>query len=230
MSYEKTLCFLDLPSLKNPNLCAKLKGENVNVSALFDKDLKAKFYKCEIASISFVLALLCKLSDENKFKDFDEGYLSAESCLGEEEALEILDFLKGAKTIIYDKNLEFYKDFESVKYFLNFLAQKFKLQILDSDEKEQDFSKVEFKALKELDNYDGLVLFRIKTGDEFLHCSKQFLQLAKCQNQAKVQIKAQSLNLQTQLFLDPNLQGTIAFFDFKEPCFDFVKIQVKEAQ
>ncbi|MCH3853091.1 hypothetical protein LZC39_13420, partial [Campylobacter jejuni] len=104
----------------------------------------------EIASLSYVLALLCKMSEMDNFQDLDEGYLSAESCLGEEEASEILDFLENAKYLIVDENINSYKDSENIKYFLNFLSQKYKLKILDSNEKECDFKNAKLSTLKEL--------------------------------------------------------------------------------
>ena len=107
MSYERALCFVDILSLKNKILCEKIQGENIYISCLEDKNLNAKFYKCEIASLSYVLALLCKMSEMDNFQDLDEGYLSAESCLGEEEASEILDFLENAKYLIVDENINF---------------------------------------------------------------------------------------------------------------------------
>ena len=136
MSYERALCFVDILSLKNKILCEKIQGENIYISCLEDKNLNAKFYKCEIASLSYVLALLCKMSEMDNFQDLDEGYLSAESCLGEEEASEILDFLENAKYLIVDENINSYKDSEIIQYFLNFLSQKYKPKILDSNEKE----------------------------------------------------------------------------------------------
>lgn len=228
MSYEKAFCFLDMLSLKNKALCEKIKGDNINISCLEDKKLHAKFYKCEIASISFVLALLCKLQNDSQFKAFDEGYLSAESCLGEEEALELLAFLKQAKWLIIDTNLEFHKDFENIKYFLNFLSKEFKLQIINSKEEKQDFTNAKFNGLKELDNYDGLVLFRVKTEKNVLQCSQQFLQIAKCENHQVVELIGKNLNLKAKLCLDENLQGTIGFLDFENSGFDFVQIRVKE--
>lgn len=92
MIYDNALCFLDMPSLKNKNLCEKIGVNSINISCLEDKNLKAKFYKCEIASLSFVLALLCKLSDEGQFCDLDEGYLSAESCLERKKQAKCLLF------------------------------------------------------------------------------------------------------------------------------------------
>lgn len=230
MSYEKALCFLDMLSLKNRVLCEKIRGDNINISCLEDKKLCARFYKCEIASISFVLALLCKLRNNAKFGSLDEGYLSAESCFGEEEALEILDFLEHAKWLIIDANLKFHKDFENIKYFLNFLSKEFNLKIIDSKEEKQDFTDAKFDELKELDNYDGLVLFSAKTENKLLQCSKQFLQIAKCEDQQVVEISAKDLNFKTKLCLDENLQGTIGFLDFGNSGFDFIQIRVKEAK
>ncbi|TKX30850.1 hypothetical protein [Campylobacter estrildidarum] len=230
MIYEKALCFLDMPSIKNKDLCSKIQGENVNISCLEDKCLKAKFYKCEIASLSFVLALLCKMSDEKIFKDLDEGYLSAESCFGEEEAGDILEFLKKAQYLIIDENISFYKDSENIKYFLNFLSEKFKLKILDSNEQECDFKNTKLNPLKELDNYDGLVLFKANLEDKNLHCSKQFLQISKCKDQSEVEILAKDFNLKTTLCLDENLQGTIGFLNYENYGFDFTQIRIKEAK
>ncbi|HED5999786.1 TPA: hypothetical protein R5V66_001734, partial [Campylobacter coli] len=47
MSYERALCFVDMLSLKNKILCEKIQGENIYISCLEDKNLNAKFYKCE---------------------------------------------------------------------------------------------------------------------------------------------------------------------------------------
>ncbi len=230
MIYSNALCFLDMPSLKNKNLCEKIGANSINISCLEDKNLKAKFYKCEIASLSFVLALLCKMSDENSFKDLDEGYLSAESCLSEEEANEILSFLEKAKFLIIDTNVHNYKDSENIKYFLNFLSMRFKLEILDSNEKKCDFKNATFHPLKELDNYDGLVLFKVNLQDKNLHCSKQFLQITKCKDKSEVEIISKDFSLKTILCLDENLQGTIGFLDYENTSFDFTPIRIKEAK
>lgn len=230
MNYEKALCFLDMLSLKNKSLCEKIQGKNINISCLEDKNLNAKFYKCEIASLSFVLALLCKMIDTKSFRDLDEGYLSAESCFGEEEASEILNFLDNAKYLIIDENIHFYKDSENIKYFLNFLSHKFKLKIIDSKEVECDFKNAKLSPLKELDNYDGLVLFRVNLNDKNLHCSRQFLQIAKCKDKSEVEIISKDFSLKTMLCLDENLQGTIAFLNYENKGFDFTQIRIKEAK
>ena len=228
MKYENALCFFDMISLKNENLSKKFQGENINISCLNDKNFNAKFYKCEIASLSFVLALICKMSKDEKFQELDEGYLSAECCFGEEEAKEVLEFLQKAEFLFVDESINFHKDSQNIKYFLNFLSKKFKLKILNENEEELHFENAEFSELKELDNYDGLVLFKTKLKDKNLHCSKQFLQLSKCQNKSKVKIIAKEFELEGTLFLDESLQGTIGFLDCENKGFSFAKICIKE--
>lgn len=230
MSYQNALCLVNMLSLKNPSFCQRLSGDNILISCLLDKKLSAKFYKCEIASLSFVLALLCKMSDEDAFGDLDEGYLSAESCFGEDEATEVLNFLQKAQYLIIDENFVFYKDSENIRYFLNFLSQKFQLQLLNSKEEECDFSSAKRTTLQTLDSYDGLVLFRTPLKDKYLHCSKQFLQLAKCRDKSEVIVMGKGLELKVILRLDEALQGTIAFLDYEKQGFDFTPICIKEAQ
>ncbi|MDO4673567.1 hypothetical protein [Campylobacter sp.] len=230
MRYQNALFLMDMPSLKNPSFCEKFSGENVLISCLEDKNLPAKFYKCEIASLSFVLALLCKMSDADAFGDLDEGYLSAESCLGEEEAAEILSFLQTAKYLVVDENLNATKDGENIKYFLNFLSQKFQLEILNSGGERCDFKNSKRAALKELDNYDGLVLFKVPLQDGYLHCSRQFLSLARCQDKSEVEVEAGGFKFRALLKLDEALQGTIALLDNEKLGFDFTQIRIKEAK
>ncbi|MCX2682665.1 hypothetical protein OQH60_01955 [Campylobacter sp. MIT 21-1685] len=229
MIYERALCCVDMLSLKNPLLCQKIAPSCVNISCLEDRKLKAKHYKCEIASISFVLALLCKMTGESEFKDLDEGYLSAESCFGEEEADEIIDFLYKAEYIIIDENIAFHKDSENIKYCLHFLSEKFALTILNTQELQCDFKTARSTKLKELDNYDGLVLFKANLQDEALHCSKQFLQLSKCKNESTVELSSKDFSLKTTLLLDENLQGTIGFLHYENQGYDFNQIRIKEA-
>lgn len=227
---DNALCFVDMLSIKNPILNDNLKqSQNINISCLQDKNLNAKFYKCEIASISYVLALLCMMIDKNKFNDLDEGFLSAESCFGEEEANEVLDFLKNAKCIIFDENLKFHKDFENIKFFISFLSKYFNLYVVNTKEDEQELKINDFKELLELDNYDGLVVFDCPSNDGFLHCSKQFLQLCKLKNESEVLVFNKDFNQKAKLFLDENLNGTIGFLNFNNKNFNFLKVGLKEA-
>lgn len=225
-SGSKALCLLDMISMKNPILCEKLnKGKNINISCLQDKQLQTQFYKCEIASASFVLALLAKLA-LGGFDELDEGYLSAESCLGEEEALEIIEFLKEADCIVFDENLKRHKDFKNIKFFLHCLANNFKLELILSDESEEELEVMaDFKTLKELDNYDSFVVFKAK-GVKNLLVSRQFLHFSKLQDNDELIILP--LNIQSRIKLDERLQGTIAFLDFENEGFDFVKVELKK--
>lgn len=225
---ENALCLLDIPSVRAKLLCQKLShSNNVNISCLDDAKLNAKSYKCEIGASSYVLALLVKLACKDKFSDLDEGFLSAESCLGEEEANEILAFLPNARFLIFDKSLLSHKDFKSIAFFMGILCEKFKLKLACSDESKKELETSEFSGLKELDNFDGLVLCRTK--DEKLRCSKQFLQIAKAQNGDELNIKGKDFNVKAQIQLDESLQGTVGFLNFKHEGFDFVQVMVERA-
>lgn len=74
------------------------------------------------------------------------------------------------------------------------------------------------------------MLFRANLQDKNLHCSKQFLQIAKCKDQSEVEILAKDFSLKTKLCLDENLQGTIAFLNYENNGFDFTPIRIKEAK
>lgn len=222
------LCLLDMPSIRASALCEKLAhSNNVNISCTQDENLNAKAYKCEIGASSFVLALLAKLACGDEFEDLDEGYLSAESCLGEEEGKEILDFLPKANFLVFDKSLLLHKDFDNIAFFMGVLCDKFKLKLAISDESVEEINTGKTSDLQELDNFDGLVLCR--GGDEFLRCSKQFLQLAKVQNGDEVSIKSANFTMCAKIQCDERLQGTVGFLNFAAQGFDFVKVSIAKA-
>lgn len=221
MLYEKSLCLVDMLSLKNETLSKKVKN-SVLISCLKDHKLDAKFYKCEIDSFSFVLALLVKMLKPLEFKHLDEGYLSAEACLSEDEASEILEFLKEAKFIIIDKINQ------DAKYFLNILKSVFDLKIFNINEQELDFSQAQNVKLEPLRNYDGLVVFKAPIKSKNLHVSKQFLSIAKCKNYDLVELVNSSFKLRTTIELNENLQGTIGFLNNEALNTDFMRVSIKE--
>lgn len=222
---ENALCLLDMPSLRESKLCEKLKySNNINISCIEDKNLNAQAYKCEIGASSFILALLAKLACGEEFSELDEGYLSAESCLGEEEAKEILEFLPKASFLIFDKSLLSHKDFDNIAFFMSVLCDKFKLKLSCSDESKAELKNTTFTGLKELDNFDGLVLCR--SDDTDLRCSKQFLQVAKVKNSDEVSVKSKNFTLRTKIALDERLQGTVGFLNFAAKGYDFVQVSI----
>ncbi|WP_291950431.1 hypothetical protein [Campylobacter sp.] len=222
------LCFVDLLSLENPNLNTKLsKSKNINISCMQDIALNASSYKCEIASVSFVLALLCKMSID-EFKDLDEGYLSAESCFGEEEALEVLEFLQNAKCIIFDKNLKQHKDYENIKFFLAKLCKKFELCLICSDEQCEELKIQEkFEKLLELDNFDGIVVLKSTLKESNLYCSSSFALIAKVKDGDFIELKLDNKIFHTQVKINTNLKGTVALYNYESNVFAFVKAQIK---
>lgn len=222
---SKALCLVDMPSLKCPMLFEKINSEqNVYISPLKDSAFEAKFYKCEIASVPFVLALLAKLGFEDEFRALDEGYLSAECCLGEEEAAEILEFLKEAQCIIFDANLKWHADFESILYFLDFLSKKFKLELVSSDEKIESLEASKDFHLKEPQNFDSLVLFNAPVKD--LEASFQFMQIAKAKPKDEVLLTCKLFQKKATIVPKEDLKGTIALYDFGFEAYNFIKVQI----
>ena len=221
---KKALCFLDMPSVNHKFLFKELNNEkNCYVSCIKDNAFKAKFFKCEIGASAFVLALLARLCD-NCFDELDEAYLSAESCIAEEEAFDLLDFLKEADFIVFDENLKKHKDYENIKFFLSFLAKKFNLKLANSANEEGEFKCCEFKELKALDNYDGLVVLDSKLDDKFFLCSKQFLNIAKAKNEDILEFKLDGASFKAKLCLNDDLQGTVALLNINSKDFAFKKL------
>jgi len=245
----RILSFLDLPSIRCKKLCEWLNlNESLNISFLKDENFLGSFYKCEIASTPFVLAILAKMLDEKSFYELDEGYLSAESCFGEEEAFEVLEFLKNADLIIFDANLKRHKDYENIAFFLNFLSKSLKLKTLCSNDL-KDLEKDDFKdekklfaksfnfdesfkftKLKELDNYDGAVIFNLDLKDDFIHCKKAFAMILKAKFNEKLNLKAGDKGFESELLMDESLNTNLGFLNFKafglEKNYDFLKLSL----
>lgn len=243
----RILTFLDLPSVRFSALCEWLNSnESVNISFLKDENFKGSFYKCEIASAPFVLAILAKMLDEERFSDLDEGYLSAEACFGEEEALEVIEFLKTADLMIFDENLKRHKDFENIAFFLKLISEHLGLKVLCSKdlkglEKSEDFKNLnlssfkfdenlKFSALKELDNYDGAVLFNLSLNDDFIHCKQGFSLILKAKLNENLAFKAGEKVFETRLVLDEKVKNNLGFLNFKafdlDKNYDFLKLNL----
>lgn len=143
--------FFDFKNFKN--------AEILNISPFNEKS--GKTVKCEVGSINYVLAMICeRFYDDSFFHSLDIGFLSGECNVGEEEIDEISDFLKGTEILIIDENtLKFHTDKQNIENFLAILKQKFSLKILNQNEDEISLKKTEFNELKELENFDGSVVF-----------------------------------------------------------------------
>lgn len=189
----KILSFINYASSK---VLEKFKNDDiVNIGSFYDERLRQKFYKCELGTESYVLALICTMSG---LCDFDIGELSAESCLGEEEVGEILDFCSDLDMILLDSNLLYHKD-KSIYYLAKKLADKFNSKLLFTYELEEI-------KLQELDDNNGIILYECLENDEVV-ISHAVANFAKIKDNSKVIIKTKFKTLTKKVKIDNNLKG-----------------------
>jgi len=100
----KSLSIANLLSLSDKNLAKKIKEHEFKyISCFEDSELGGEnLIRCEIGSISYVLALLCKyanLSCDEFFSELDDGLISGECNVGEEEFEELGEWIKDVKKV-----------------------------------------------------------------------------------------------------------------------------------
>lgn len=203
-------------SFQNPDLAAKFHNASfLTLSPMEDEKLQNNiFVKCEISSETYVLMMIASEICKD-LENEDIGFLSGESSVGEEEIEEIVDFLKDANFIIADENmLNFHKDKDNIKALLNLIASNFNLKIIDSAGNKLDFNSANLGELKELDNFDGAVVYKHTKDDEFKG-GNYFKIVSKVKDGELVTIKSKNLNITKTFKFDKNLKGTIAFLGVK---------------
>lgn len=203
-------------SFQNPDLAAKFHNASfLTLSPMEDEKLQNNiFVKCEISSEAYVLMMIASEICKD-LENEDIGFLSGESSVGEEEIEEIIEFLKDADLIIADENmLNFHKDKDNIKALLNLIASNFNLKIIDSAGNKLDFNSANLGELKELDNFDGAVVYKHTKDDEFKG-GNYFKIVSKVKDGELVTIKSKNLNITKTFKFDKNLKGTIAFLGVK---------------
>ena len=97
--YEGILVFGTLIERDNAELAEMILEKNHIVLSAIESPLFSDFYKYEANCEDGVLAVLAKALSNGRFEDFfneiDDGYLSAECNLGEEEASLIASWMSG---------------------------------------------------------------------------------------------------------------------------------------
>lgn len=183
----------------NKDILERFKNDEIiNIASFNDTRFKNTFYKCELGTESYVLALLCAMAG---LCEFDIGELSAESCLAEEEASEILDFCKSLDMLLLDNNLLHHKD-NSIYYFAKKLAEHFNAKLVF----DYEFGNVNPLSL---DDYNGLILYECLETDELI-ISPLFSQLAKIKDGDFVSVKTKDKEIKKIAILDNNLKGIFA--------------------
>ena len=194
----KSLSIANLLSLSDKNLAKKIKEHEFKyISCIEDSELGGEnLIRCEIGSISYVLALLCKyanLSCDEFFSELDDGLISGECNVGEEEFEELGEWIKDVKNIIIDDSFFTHPDKDAIFWLLEILGKNV---VLAGD------------CRKEFNDYH-------KIDDEIVG-GVQFGIVAKAKDGDMLELKAKDFSVKAKFKLDPSLKGTVAIFGAKE--------------
>lgn len=216
----KTLSLASLLSIQNLTLANELKNQDfIYISCFEDEILGGKnLIRCEIGSISYVLALLCKYClDFSKFEsdvkeyfdELDEGFLSGECNIGEEEFEDLAIFMKDCENMIIDSTFFSHPDSKMIFECLNLLN----LNTIVADSKIKEIKTYgNLDELKELESFDGSVVFGLVGDSRELVGSSSFAIAAKIKDGDEVKIKANGLDIERKFRLNSSMKGTVAIF------------------
>ena len=233
------ICLGTLPSRHDTTLLEDLSASEAKVVYLFtmeDSDLVEKstfFSRYEVGAEEGVLALLAKSfllhvklpeTVQNYFEELDEGYISAESNLGEEEIEEIEALYQEANRvlIVLGDDLIRHPQAASIAHLAGLIAKfgKAKLLVVGSTPEMIVSSHNEsvLGAVENLKSFDGVVVYQcpVTQADEeqLLIGSAQFQMAAKVQNNDKITVAINQEVYPRTFVRDDSLKGVIALM----PC------------
>ena len=214
----KSLSIANLLSLSDKNLAKKVKEHEFKyISCFEDNELGGKnLIRCEIGSISYVLALLCKYANlvQNEFFDeLDDGLISGECNVGEEEFEELGEWIKDVKNVIIDDSLFTHPDKDAIFWLLEILDKNV---VLAGGEVKEFASVKEVSELRELENFDGAVVYLNKNASDEIVGGVQFGIVAKAKDGEILNLKAKDFSVSAKFRLDPALKGTVAIVGVQE--------------
>ncbi len=230
----KVLSLASILSMQSPKLKERFIDSLMLVLSPLDDDLNAKFIKCEIGAISWALALICKtLKVATEFEDLDEGELSGESNLGEEEAELIAQFIKECDYIIVSEE-NFAINKSQMLFMLNRLASVNNAKIIGLDGDEVATELGEFDGeLEALQNFDGAVVFTglkansvatlhkaLLTGGEY------FKMAAKIGDGAELVLDIDGDAVPAKFQLNRGVKGTVALLSGDADGYKFVPFKI----
>ncbi|MCF6172662.1 MAG: hypothetical protein L3J44_02615 [Campylobacteraceae bacterium] len=201
----------------------------VYLSVIEDRDMLniAKFQsRYEAGSEEGVLAILAKELLKNKnldantqefFDNLDEGYVSAECNIGEEEIEEIAQLYKNAKNpmIVIGYDLYNHPRAKNIAKLLSLLVKYGNFRIYSQDlNLPTSKEKGKLENIEVLDSFDGSVVYACPSSDvdeqELLIGSKQFMMAAKVKNDDDVFVITNCGEYQRKFKMDEELKGTVA--------------------
>ena len=233
-------------SLDDKKLFENIKDSRVALlSVLEDLPLMEKvefFSRYDAGSEEGVVAILAKellkdieipLGDKQYFDELDEGYISAETNIGEEEVEELHAMIQEATApiIIFGKDIFLNSRIKNISKFINLISKYSGIEVKCLGTlKQTDDSLLE--EVEELDSFDGTVIFEYNSNEDnnLLVGSPQFGVAAKVQDGQMVVVENQNREFK----LDKKLKGTIALManeiDENSYRFKVAKITKREVQ
>ncbi|MDD3462007.1 MAG: hypothetical protein PHW07_00010 [Sulfurospirillaceae bacterium] len=212
---------------------------------------KATFFsRYETGSEEGVLGMLAKalcfetLEDgklKEYFEELDEGYISAESNIGEEEIEEIASLCNNSKNpmLIVGEDIFAHKRVDNIAMLVSVCANNSSLKVLAQSQtvstKKQDIPE----EIEDLRSFDGTVVYTCRAlNDEETHQligSSQFQVAAKVKDKQPISIMIAGQQSDRVFVLDETLKGTIALMpssDIKSQTYRYAvaKIVKREVQ
>lgn len=208
-------------SIDNKKLLEEIADKKIAlVSVMEDSFLMNKvefFSQYEAGSEEGVMAILTKelLKDaklpkpiKDYFEDLDDGYISAETNIGEEEVEELHVMIQNASNplIVFGKDLFLNSKVENISKFINLIKEYSNTEIKCLGK--LTTKSLEIEEVEEIESFDGTVVFEYNSKEDtnLLIGSAQFAVAAKVVDGQNIKVKNQN----REFNLDKKLKGTIA--------------------
>lgn len=208
----KTLSLANYLSLSNLALANELKSVEFRYISCFEDSVlgSENLIRSEIGSISYVLALLCKYKGAKNeyFNELDEGYLSGECNVGEEEFEELGEWLEDAKNVIIDSSFFAHDDSKMIFELLEILGLDVILADGNISEVKTDGNLAE---LKELNSFDGSVIYQELSKIPYIKGGQNFAAASRIKDGDMVEICFDDVVIRGKFELDISIKSTVAF-------------------
>ena len=237
--FDLILCVGTLPSRHDKTLLESLTTSGAKVVYLFtmeDQALVEKstfFSRYEVGAEEGVLALLAKsfllhvkLPEEvnHYFEAIDDGYISAESNLGEEEIEEIEALYEASKNVVFvlGDDVMRHPRAANIAHLAGLIAKYGKAKLLVVGAKPEESVQTDkpcvLEEIEDLKSFDGVVVYQCpaqsKEEEHLVIGSAQFQMAAKVQNGDKINVTINQEVYPRTFVRDDSLKGVIALM----PC------------
>lgn len=226
MNHDLVVIIGAMPSYGDKELLKRIENSKIAlISVMEDTPLMERvefFSRYEAGSEEGVISILTKEFLKEKelpkelmeyFENLDEGYISAETNIGEEEIEELHSMIKSATSplIILGVDLFLNPRYENITRFINLLMKYSDVELLSLGKVEKSEKEVP-QEIEELESFNGTVVFGYNSDEDtrILRGSRQFSVAAKVVDGQAIEIKIDNTAENRKFVLDNELKGTIA--------------------